>query len=85
MARKLVVTDSSLIDEIVAAYGCGERQPGDVDAKQMMQRWGVSRGTVVSRLNKLVERGLLASEIVVSNGREMRVWRKATSRLTGGR
>lgn len=70
------VTESELIEEIAAAYEREQRLPGDIDVKQMRQRWKCGRCTASRRLKELVDRGMLEEHVMVHNNRIMLVYRK---------
>ena len=53
------------------------REEGWVDAYDMMEALGVTRGAAMSMMNKLVERGLADTKMVIDRDRRarVRVWR----------
>ena len=73
---KLTPEQKQLLDEL-SRFELPLRRDGDIDAKQYGAAVGITPSGAHDRLNKLVFRGELATEMVrnVDGGRPVRVWR----------
>jgi len=68
----------AILDEIVALSSPPVRQPLDITAQDYADRAGCTPTTAQSRLRKLVEAGVLVTEMVwdLEIQHNVRVWRK---------
>lgn len=66
-----IVRDSTDLDKVESAINTLIKQNGSVSAKEVQDLTGVSRGTVLNRINKLIESGLIepTSETISKNRR----------------
>jgi len=74
------VTDKEqLLAEIVAYTGLPAMREGDITLADYVERVGVKRDAAATRLQRLVDEGILETEMAkCSDGRNRRVYRRAS-------
>lgn len=76
-----------LLDELIRLTNVPVRRPGDITVNDYATRARCSRVTARTRLNGLVEEGILETEMVrrdPDSGRQIRVWRRRVDREDNG-
>lgn len=69
---------NAILDELAEMYNLEQRQPGDVDKQQVMDKLGCSDTKAASLMRKLVRDGKFTEHKVRGNGnKETVIWRKA--------
>jgi len=74
--ESLNFTAEELLDELALLFGIEERRAGDLDLRQIQARLGVSRETVRTKMNVLVQQGKFELHWVLDGGKKKRIFRK---------